>query len=233
MTDRSSRNPEASERKLLQFWRYAMEQSMKAFNFCRPGLVVDYDPATKRARVQVAIDRVLNKTGERIPGVVIANVPVIHLAAGGYVVHVPPAQGDLVLLLFSDRGLEEIKQTYRRAGTDISSLLEEKDAVALPGFGALAQAIPEDAVGGLYAGAEGGGEYVSITPGQVKLVAANIDLDGNVRVSGTATIARKLEANDAASEVGGVVVKSHDHNKGTLRDAEMRPLLDGKTDRPN
>ena len=47
------------------------------------------------------------------------------------------------------------------------------------------------------------------------------------------TVTGPFTANHADSQVGGVTVKTHDHPKGTLKDAENRPLLSGDTGEPN
>ena len=230
MADMSSRNPEAGERTLLQLMRFAQEQFRKSLSVARPGLVESYDAATRRAQVRIAVDLVLND-GSRVDAPVIADVPVIHLSGGGYVAHMPLAAGDAVILLFSDRGMTEFKQTYRRAAPE--AVMELKDAVAIPGFGPLTQSLP--VTDGAYLGTDAGDEYVAIQAGQTTIVSTgrvNIEapdeilLDGPVRITGAATAESTMAVSgqisgsdglditgdiDVTGTVDGVNVSSHRH----------------------
>ena len=179
----SNRNPDASYKQLTQALSFVIAQSIKQLHTVNVGTVVKYDPASKRAQVQPALDLLL-ASGERQAHAVLADVPVVHGAGGGYVVHLPVRAGDAVLLLFSERGLQEFKKTYRRSAPDNTAIMALKDAVAITGFGSLVQALP--VTDGLYVGTEDGSEYVAVQSGRVKVKAAEIVLEGNVRANGGA-----------------------------------------------
>ena len=162
---------------------------------------------------------------------VIADVPVLHPSGGGYVAHMPLAADDPVMLLFSDRGLEKFKLTYRNSAPD--TIMELKDAVAIPGFGPLSQTIP--VTDGAYLGTVGGDEYVSVRAGEIKLVGTGridvrapteILLDGPVRITGDTsamgtmdiagetTMGADLDVTgdiDVSGDVDGVRISTHTH----------------------
>lgn len=68
---------------------------------------------------------------------IILDVPVIHPSDGGFVVHVPLRRGDPVLLIFAQRGLDAFKETFAEADPQKGAFFNERDAIAVPGFGAL------------------------------------------------------------------------------------------------
>ena len=232
MTKKSSRNPELSDSKLLHAIRFSIDQRLKALNIARPGIIKEYDAETRRAKVEIGIDRLLND-GELVRPAPLADVPVLFPSGGGYVCHLPLAAGDPVMLLFSDRGLTEWKRLYAAAAPDRDAIFDARDALAIPGFGPLSQELPETE--GAYLGRVAGDEYVSIKPGELKLVgsaevkiiaADEILLDGPVRITGSARLEDSMRVDGASSlrddldvtgdidvsgEVDGVDVSAHAH----------------------
>ena len=153
MPSRTARTIRGPSRRVSTVFPLWLERELvNKYHTAMPGIVAEYDPATKRARVNPAMAMVLeplpnpspatsNGRGPRtIDRALILDVPVLHPSGGGYVVHLPIAAGDPVMLLFSERGITAFKQTYTRAVPDMGSLMSERDAVAIPGFGALAVA---------------------------------------------------------------------------------------------
>ena len=159
----SNRQPDSSYAKLttaLEFWR---DQTLKEVNTSMPGLIVEYDSATKRAKVQPAVLLVTTDLKEHVRPPIV-DVPVLHPSGGGYVVHLPLKKDDPVMLLFSERGISQFKETYRVSAPDDGAVLSMRDAVAIPGFGAQEIAPATD---GLCAQTEDGADYFSIKPGDI------------------------------------------------------------------
>ena len=100
-----------------------------------PGKVISYEPAKKRAVVQLAL-RTRYTDGEIEEKPPILNVPVCWLTAGGMLIHAPLRAGDSVWLMFSERGLTAWRETFDLADPGIG-YFEMGDAVAVAGFGAL------------------------------------------------------------------------------------------------
>ena len=100
-----------------------------------PGIIRRYDPATKRAEVQPALRiRIRDAAGERLRDrLPIIDVPVRQTAVGGHMVHQAIQPGDVVLLVFSQRGLEYFKQAWGELSDwPNGALFEERDAMAIP-----------------------------------------------------------------------------------------------------
>ena len=132
----SNLDREIDYRSLTTALDFVFEQRFKDLYTSMPGIVEAYNPQTKRVRVRGAI-RIAKTNGTFETRKPVVNVPVVFPSGGGYVLHFPIRPGDAVLLLFSMRGLAEFNRTHAEANPTMSSLLSEKDAVAIPGFGSL------------------------------------------------------------------------------------------------
>ena len=65
---------------------------------------------------------------------IILDVPVIFPSAGGYTVHFPLLPDDPVLLLFSERDIDNFKQTLESGQPLSGDIMEVKHVVCIPGF---------------------------------------------------------------------------------------------------
>lgn len=136
-----------------------------------PGNILQYTPRTKRATVVPSLrtrllpteadpeERLLDKPP-------ILNVPVLHPTAGGLIVALPIKRDDPVWLMFSQRGLDAFKQSFRLSDPTKGAFFESRDAVAWPGFGALEfDPVDPDAV---VIQTENGDTSHAVKPGEVK-----------------------------------------------------------------
>ena len=130
----SNRDPETRYGKSLsQALEFFFSQKIKEFHTAIPGVVNAYEQTTKRARVQIGLNMRLTD-GKSKARPIILDVPVCHPSGGGYVVHVPLRAGDGVLLVFSERGIENFKETFAVADPPVGSIMAERDAIAVPGI---------------------------------------------------------------------------------------------------
>lgn len=127
-------DPEAQYDSLPAALRFMLEQFAKTLNTCAPGHIRAYDAATRRATVQPALD-LLKTDGSAMSAPLIPNVPVVWPSAGGWTFLAPLADGDPVLLVWSQRGLTGFKRAHGRALPDADHLFSLGDAIAIPGFG--------------------------------------------------------------------------------------------------
>lgn len=117
----------------------SISTSLRHANFCLPGVVDSFDPATGRADVQPALDQITS-IGDAMPRPIIFDVPVVYPRGGGFSLTFPLAPDDPVLLVFSQRGLTEFKERLATGTSTARSLPDSrvffalKDAVAIPGF---------------------------------------------------------------------------------------------------
>ena len=105
-------------------------------NFCVPGIVKQYNARTRRATVQPGNRRVF-ADGEERAFPPIHNVQVVWPRGRHGSLHFRLQDGDPVLLLFSQSGLAEFRRTHRLSTPDANGGHALKDAMAIPGFGAV------------------------------------------------------------------------------------------------
>ena len=130
MTNRTrDRNYEGA----ASFMRRAFEEQVKELYTAMPGVVLEYDSATRSATVRGAID-ILTTDGERLQRPELRDVPVVFPSSTSFALKFPLAAGDDVLLVFSMRGFETWKDSGAYAVPDKVSLLSERDAIAIPGL---------------------------------------------------------------------------------------------------
>lgn len=188
----SNRNPLASYDKLAQALTFVIRQRLKEdVHTCLPGLIEAYDPETKRCSVQPALDLV-KTDGETMPRAVLVDVPVWVHGGGGWLIHPRLRRGDAVLILFSERGLENWKAAQFKRTAPEDGYLADRDALVLPGFGlpSITPANPQDE--GLSIQSEDGATRILLRDGEieirnatrVKLDAADVVVTGNLEVKG-------------------------------------------------
>ena len=131
----SSMNPGADYSNIALSLRFAIRQSLKELYTCTPGVVKSYDAETRRAEVMGAL-KMVTTGGYEVTRKTIRNVPVVFPRGGGFELTFPLAKGDPVLLVYSQRGLAEWKKTLDVSTPDVDGFFSERDAIAIPGFGA-------------------------------------------------------------------------------------------------
>ena len=209
----SNKDSDSDYSQLPTALRFALRQFSKGLRTAIPAHIVEYDAPSKRAVILPAIQFRMtdNSLLDRAP---IGNVPVIHPAGGGYVLHFPLKAGDPVMLLFSERGIGEFKRAYGKSPPDLDSLLSEKDAVAIPAFGALTIAPVGSGValqteqGDVSIEVNKAGFVEIIATGMVKVTAPSVIIEGNVSITGNVTI------NGDVATVGGLTNNSKDVGSG-------------------
>ena len=160
-------NSESKYAGLPEAVRFALEQWSKGLNVCLPGLVADYDPASRRVSVQPAIYTLMTD-GALIDPPVIPNVPVVWPGGGGFVATFPLAAGDPVILIFSQRGLTAFKTAHDLSPPDPDALLSIRDAFCIPALGKPGAITPASQTGAAIQ-SEDGAEFIAIEPGGIQI----------------------------------------------------------------
>lgn len=149
--------------------RDAMEARLESVFTALPGEVIRYDADKQAADVQPMIKRVVRRSdgsaqAEDLP--ILPNVPVVFPAAGGFRLTLPVAKGDPVLLVFTQRPIDEWRRTGELSHPGDLRLHHPSGVVALPGLMPNAEAGAHGE--NLVLGAKGGAE-IHITKDEVKL----------------------------------------------------------------
>ena len=173
--------------------QYALEQWTKSLHTSVPGNVLRYDAITRRATIQPGMC-LLMTDGTLMSRAPIPNVPVLipWVGSGGLILN--PEPGDPVMLIFSERGLTEWKKSYLESSPDPDSLLSERDAIAVPGFGDLTNTpvtttgvALQNSAGTAFIRIEGGQVAIS-TNGNITMRGSAVTITGSVNVSGSLSV---------------------------------------------
>lgn len=125
----------------------ALERAFRAFlagamNTCMPGIVEEYDSATKKARVTPAIsNRYID--GVSFPFKPIDSVPVMWPRTGSFILHAPLKKGDSVLLVFSQKALDPWLNKGGMVEPADPRLYDLTDAIAIPGLFSFKDTAPD------------------------------------------------------------------------------------------
>lgn len=167
MSNRSERRPQDS---LLEALRFAFDRFKVGLWTAGPGIIHSYDPKTKRGVIIPAIRRKFTDgTTEALP--MLHNVPVLHPSGGGFTLLFPLPEGEPVLLVWCQRGIDRFKETYVLEDPS-GGIMELKDAVAIAGFGELIIS-PENLESALLQ-TKDGKQALSIHPDKVRIVSDNL-----------------------------------------------------------
>ena len=201
-------------------------------HICMPAKIVVYDFKTRKATVQPALNQKYND-GEVVELPVIHNVPVIHPAAGGASITLPVKKDDPVLLVFSERSLEEWLQNGNQNTPDDPRQNDLTDAVAHLGLQPFSVESPVESADDLLIDYDGSqivmhpagvvdisADEINMDSTTVNVTAPTITLDAtNVNVSGKLTAANleaTSEMKSATAVVGGKNFATHIHSGVTV-----------------
>ena len=110
----------------------AIDARLMSLHTCLPAIVTAYDSETQRATVQPEIRRKYI-TDEVVDLPPIQDVPVVWPRGGGAVLHFPLAVGDQVMLVFSERSIDEWKESGGQVLPEEFRKFDLSDAFAIPG----------------------------------------------------------------------------------------------------
>lgn len=158
-----------------QLIRDAFFELMKNVGTSIPGQVSGFDPVTQLAQVQIGIATLLD-TGVTVDAPPIVEVPV-YQPGGQYCVECEIAVGDEGLVVFSQRTLDN----WRETGGVVSPLPlrfhDVSDALFFPGFRSKPNALPAHQNNGIRLRNADGAQYVWLkNDGSVSISASTVDI---------------------------------------------------------
>lgn len=228
----SNRDPDARYERSEQSIPWMIQQWVRLnVHTCGLGLVREYDPASKRARVQPALRTIFNDGSPPADKPPILDIPLRQPGTGGYLMHQEIAAGDVALLLFSQRGIEAFKAQWGEiSDPGKGCYFAMRDALAIP-WGR-EDIEPVRSTGWIVQGADGAaylsldGDTIRIITGESMVIArpASIRLergggsieitDGGIRIAGNVTMDDNLRVNGSSlSHRGTNVGQDHTHTR--------------------
>jgi hypothetical protein len=131
---------------LAETIKTAIDSELVNFNTCLPGIVEKYNAATKTADIQPAIKRKYTKDNSLVSLPVIPNVPMCFFQTRTSLISVPVKAGDDVLLVFSERSIDNWKSSVGGAQVDPADIRKFalSDAFAIPICKPLGTGVPAE-----------------------------------------------------------------------------------------
>lgn len=126
---------------MAEVMRTVIERRLSEMHVCLPAKVVTYDKATQLASVEIQLQK-LYEDGTLLSWPIISNVPVKHPRAQGTetFIHMPLQPGDDLVLVFSERSLDNWKTQGGMTDPNDRRKFSITDAFALIGGSAIPDA---------------------------------------------------------------------------------------------
>lgn len=137
---------------LTEAVRAAIIKELSQIHTCLPGRIETYDYTVQQASVTPLIKKRF-KNGDILSMPIIENVPVVWPRGGGASLTFPLVQGDGVLLVFSERSMDNWLSVGDEAEPGGPAMFDLSDAIAVPGlnpFSVESLAASEDSIQIIY-----------------------------------------------------------------------------------
>jgi hypothetical protein len=222
----------------IELLNIVMANRIADMHICMPGKITEYDYTKQRAKVQPALNQTYND-GEEIVLPIIHNVPVIHPAAGGASITFPVNVGDNVLLVFSERSLEEWLNVGDKVTPDDPRQNNLTDAVAHLGLNPFSTTSPAANNTDLLIKYDGSevklkpSGIIDINATEANITTPNLNITGDVDITGDVTISGKVtaanveataELKGATALIGGKDFATHTHSGVTSGPSNTGPV---------
>lgn len=127
--------------------RQAINYELSNVHTCLPARIVSYDYTRQKADVQPLLNKRYKTNqpqGEILPMPQITNVPVIFPRTAEFSIHFPIKEGDLVMLLFSERSIDLWLTVGGQVTPQDPRKFDLSDAIALVGLYPFSEASPAE-----------------------------------------------------------------------------------------
>jgi len=127
--------------------RQAISSELCGIHTCLPATIVTYDYTVQKATVQPLLNRRYKDgtpQGDIQPLPEITNVPVIFPRTGNFSMHYPLNAGDNVMIMFSERSIDQWLTTGGQVTPNDPRKFDLSDAIAIPGLYPFSEASPAE-----------------------------------------------------------------------------------------
>lgn len=197
-----------------QMLREAFREMMKGVATSTPGHILEFDPTTQLAQVQIGITRV-DLSGATFDPPAIIEVPV-YFPGGAYHLEYQIDPGDEGDILFSQRCIDGWLQTGGIAANPLGRFHDSQDAFFLPGFRSMPNVLPafqnngirlSNLTGTQFAWLKKDGSiFVENGAGYIRMGA-----DGTVNINGVTIDSASLVTTPNDVKAGIITLKTHRH----------------------
>lgn len=207
-------------------WKELLRQALMDLRVSIPAIIVDFDPVTQSATVQIAIREVVRGTSgpEDVEIKPIQKVPVCYPSAGGFSLTLPLKPGDEGMLVFCDMCID---LWWKRGG--VQNQLERRrhdltDCGFFPGGRSAPRAVGSYSGNSAQLRNDDGTVIVDVGAAAITLTAPTINLNasGNVNINGQHVVAAS-SAND--TKIDGKTFLTHQHTGVQSGTGNSGPVL--------
>lgn len=134
MADSKANNPNidpANLDTLAGAFRSVFSQLLKNTDGMLPARVIKYDRDTNKVQVEVLIAMIAT-SGQQVSRAQIANIPVINIGGGGFIINFPIKAGNLGFIMANDRDISLFLQSFKEAPPNTNRVKNFADSVFIP-----------------------------------------------------------------------------------------------------
>lgn len=191
-----------------------------------PGIVTAVDFATMTVSVQPAIKGSVEQEDGTVLSVnlpVLINVPIVFPSAGGFLITLPLAVDDEVLVVFASRCIDAWWQSGGIQLAMEARMHDLSDGFAIPGPRSQPNVVGSISSSGAQIRNDAGTTYVEIAAdGKIKLVTpSEVAITGNLKVSGTINAVGEVSSGVGVAEIK---LTTHTHLSATPGNPTGPPL---------
>lgn len=178
----------------------SIERFLSNVHTAMPGVIENYDPDTNTASIQPMLKRKYVDNDQAVEFPIISNVPVLFPRTADAHLALPVANGDNVLLVFSERGISRWLDLGGYVDPEEPAMFALNDAIAIPGIFPKAYAPSRN----------GSDDSVELANGTSYL---EIKSDGEILVK-NGTLEMKVGGGEVRIKAAKIVLESADVNLG-------------------
>lgn len=176
-------NP-ANNDTLAGAFAHIFDQFISNVNGMLPAQVIAYSPINGNipATVQVQpLIMLVDTNGNQIPRAQIANVPVLQIGSGGFLINFPIKTGDLGWIMANDRDISQFLSTYAQAQPNTFRKNDFADSIFIPGV-LKGYTIASEDTNNLTLQNLDGTVKISLGPEKIKLTAPTVEVNATTIV---------------------------------------------------
>lgn len=128
---------------VLSFFDGILSETMEEINSCTIGKIEKFDPVTMKANV-VPLVKKKNKDGTTEDISLLIEVPVSFLKAGPFLIRPPYKPGDMVLVVFADKDIENVLYSGDKGEPIRDELHSLDNAIVVSGIMPFTKTLPEE-----------------------------------------------------------------------------------------
>lgn len=188
--------------------RLAMDGRISSVWTALPGIVESVDLSAMTVSVQPAIQGQIQKSDgsyEYVNLPLLVDVPIVFPRAGGFILTLPIAAGDEVLVVFASRCIDSWWQNGS-VGVPMEFRMHDlSDGFAIPGPSSQPKKISAISSSAAQLRNEAGDIYLEIGAAGVKIKATTVTVEGNMNVTGNIVATGNVTAVNVVASTGATV----------------------------